>query len=877
MQILGGRSALVRTVAGGLATPDAVGVVLVGEAGIGKTVIARQVSHELQDAGRVIPVTGGTGLRSIPYGALSRYLVGLSPADTGSPSVVLRHFLRHIAPELKAQALPVILVDDAHTLDNESALLIMQLATARKVRILATARQVPGPVGEFARAAKDGLLAYHLVEPLTLADVRELCGQVLGGPVLTGTVRMLATTTRGNPLLLTMLLEQFRDQGHLVAEQGVWRTRGPRPAIAAPLADLLLHGLGERGSDELAVLEAVAVDGCIPLASLEAEVERGVLARLAQERLIEVDPTNGQSVSLRHPLHAEALRLGVPAARALAHAETVRAAVPEPPRDPNGLTDWVASALRTSAPVADPVLLRAARAANRLHDPALALEVLRAVGEPGPTPTYLLETAWAQEAGGNRQLARVLLDEALRTAADPAVVRDATVLSLHLRRHAREGKRALHQDVERWARRLDTAGDVGGDPQGRDAARSAARLLRTAVGILDGNLYALPDLEAAPPDPDLPAEVRLGHLTLLAHALTRSGKPQAASRTLEEAQQLLEDGPEHLLTYRDAVAGEHLISLIGTGAWDHARGRFHRCYPPDARSSFLLSGWLDVIDGSRSLRTGQFRDAREHLVLAVEAFRDSDGLHLLEWVSGAAAYACARAGDARGAETLIDAYGPAEGGSDAVARRMGDAHLAAARGHLGEEGAVARLRSIAARAEGRQSLLVAATALDHAAVLGDRTALGPLAEVTRAFDGEAGGALHRFAAAAAAGDREALLAESDASRRRGYLPLAVRCLEEASLAGPAGAAARGIDRQLAALRAELRVVPGGSAVSPVHGARLTRGEEVIVKLVAAGHTNREIAEIRGISTRTVEGHLYRIFAKLGISRREVLQQPDLVP
>jgi len=455
-------------------------------------------------------------------------------------------------------------------------------------------------------------------------------------------------------------------------------------------------------------------------------------------------------------------------------------------------------------------------------------------------------------------------------------VRDGSVLSLHLRHHAREGEHALHQDVERWTRLLDAAAsDVDGDPQEREAAGAASRLLRSAVEILDGSLHGLSGLEEAPA-PDLSAEVRLGHLTLLAHALTRSGRPRAASRTLDEAQSLLEGDPEHLLTYRDAVAGEHLISLVGSGAWDHARDRFHRCYPPDAPNSFLLSGWLDVIDGTRSLWTGRFRDAREHLVLAVEAFRDSDDLHLLDWVSGAAAYACARAGDTSGAEALIDAYGPPRGGSDAVARRMGDAHIAAASGHLGDDGALKRLRSIASRAQGRRSLLVAATALDHAVVLGDRTALGPLAEVTRAFDGEAGAALHRFAAAAVAGDRETLLGEGEASRRQGYLPLAVRCLEEASLAGPGGATARGIDRQLAALRAELRVVPGGSSVPPAHGARLTRGEEVIVKLVAAGHTNREIAEIRGISTRTVEGHLYRIFAKLGISRREVLQQPDLL-
>jgi DNA-binding CsgD family transcriptional regulator len=41
-------------------------------------------------------------------------------------------------------------------------------------------------------------------------------------------------------------------------------------------------------------------------------------------------------------------------------------------------------------------------------------------------------------------------------------------------------------------------------------------------------------------------------------------------------------------------------------------------------------------------------------------------------------------------------------------------------------------------------------------------------------------------------------------------------------------------------------------------------------LAAAGLSNRQIAERLSVSVRTVEGHIYRIFAKLGIERREQL-------
>jgi DNA-binding NarL/FixJ family response regulator len=52
--------------------------------------------------------------------------------------------------------------------------------------------------------------------------------------------------------------------------------------------------------------------------------------------------------------------------------------------------------------------------------------------------------------------------------------------------------------------------------------------------------------------------------------------------------------------------------------------------------------------------------------------------------------------------------------------------------------------------------------------------------------------------------------------------------------------------------------------------KLTRREQEIAALVQAAASNREIALQLGLSLRTVEGHLYRMFAKLGISHREDL-------
>jgi DNA-binding CsgD family transcriptional regulator len=48
---------------------------------------------------------------------------------------------------------------------------------------------------------------------------------------------------------------------------------------------------------------------------------------------------------------------------------------------------------------------------------------------------------------------------------------------------------------------------------------------------------------------------------------------------------------------------------------------------------------------------------------------------------------------------------------------------------------------------------------------------------------------------------------------------------------------------------------------------LTLREVEIIRLLAAGLTNRQIAERLGLSVRTVDAHLRSIYAKLGVKSR----------
>ena len=51
---------------------------------------------------------------------------------------------------------------------------------------------------------------------------------------------------------------------------------------------------------------------------------------------------------------------------------------------------------------------------------------------------------------------------------------------------------------------------------------------------------------------------------------------------------------------------------------------------------------------------------------------------------------------------------------------------------------------------------------------------------------------------------------------------------------------------------------------------MTRREREIAGLAARGLTDAEIAERLGVSARTVESHLHRAYAKLGVTSRHDL-------
>ena len=114
---------------------------------------------------------------------------------------------------------------------------------------------------------------------------------------------------------------------------------------------------------------------------------------------------------------------------------------------------------------------------------------------------------------------------------------------------------------------------------------------------------------------------------------------------------------------------------------------------------------------------------------------------------------------------------------------------------------------------------------------------------------------------------QALEAPYEAARVRVLLGLAYRALGDRDTAAMELDAARWVFRQLGALPDVLRVEALVRDAAPKAAGGLTAREVEVLRLVAAGKTNRAIAADLFLSERTVDRHVSNIFAKLGLSSR----------
>ncbi|MGA4792472.1 MULTISPECIES: LuxR C-terminal-related transcriptional regulator [Nocardia] len=830
-----------------------VGAILTGDAGVGKTTLARQATAAV--GGSVRWVAGTESARSIPLGVFA-HMVGVYTAH--DPVT----FMAAAREALLSDGDTIIGVDDAHLLDQLSATLLLQLAIDKAARIVCTVRsgvQVPDAVTSLW---KDGHLLRIDLTPFSEPQSVELVESMLGGQLEGFTANLMWESSGGNALFLRHLVEGALEAGTLRQVNGVWQLRG-RAAVTSELAALLEDRVEQLPESVLRVLELLTF--CEP-------IDLDVLAELAGEDAVEQAETrgviriveNGHQLLVRynHPLFGEVIRrrLGIASARRL--------------------RGRLYSSLR-ERPIKS--------ASDRIRLAELALDSDKSAD------LELFEAAAADAIG----LANIPLGERFARAAVErrGGVESADLLARALlwQGHRIEAERTLASfdpdqlnevQLARWgSTRVSNLLWAMGDADRADEVLSLVRSrvrhpkivltlrgLASACEVNENRLEeAFTDAEAVMSTPDAPAWAVWWASFGGGLALALMGRSAAAREYTLRGHQVEEqvDGPTRFMS-----AHAEVLALTFTGELEAARRCASGYFGYSAPGQYLAWGLSKILQGTVDVAQGHFPEGVENLEQALAALT----------AEGAAAWMFpARIRLAEAYSALGRAAEAAE--TIAEARLRGGRHSAVYEPQLeiarawqaAAEGTVApavRLAIGAADAAARSHQhAIEAMALHTAARFGDRTVAGRLADIAARIDGALVQVQARHAVAVASQDGPGLDNAAAEFERMGALLSAADAAAQA-----ASAHERHGDRrrllESAATANRLAAACGGASTPALRQSAqplpLTAREREIANLVAAGLSNRQIADRLTVSVRTVEGHLYRACMKLDVTDREAL-------
>lgn len=382
----------------------------------------------------------------------------------------------------------------------------------------------------------------------------------------------------------------------------------------------------------------------------------------------------------------------------------------------------------------------------------------------------------------------------------------------------------------------------------RDLAARAALALANVQVRVDDPLGGRPLLQEA-----LEAALASGDVSLAVETcatLTNSyywtGELRESLRYAEQRRELAERAGD-LFALRHAHSWLALLEIT-RGDWDRARSLIGRSEQDLVHlASPEPLAFLRVVDGFLCLRVGDLKRATDRLTEALATFEEIDPATVV-WYDGLLALILVRAG-------RLD-----EARARAIAQRSRLASLPA--------------RSLPARSAQCALGLVFAALGDVEAGAACEAALRPYADDYH----WAPARLSLAALAAQRGDAPTALADLDAAERQareqGRRPdVALIHLERARLltrldARPAAAKARD---ELAELGMLADVALADDLITSLSSSGgpggLSPREVEVLRLVARGRTNREIAAELVISERTAVNHVSHIFDKLGVGHR----------
>jgi DNA-binding CsgD family transcriptional regulator len=829
------------------------GIAIAGRAGVGKSRLAREAVSAATASGWAVRQVAATATgRSLPLGTFASWTDDFD----GAPLTLARRVIRALTADTPSERL-LVLVDDAHLLDDLSALVVHQLVLQQAATVIVTIRS--GQLAPDAVTAlwKDGLIQRLELQPLSRDESGELLRHALELPPDERCAERMWRLTRGNALYLRQLVEQEQRAGRLVAVRDETRWLGDLEASPS-LIEVVEHQIGAMSDAVREVVDLVAVGEPVDWQCLVALVDPAAAEEAERRELIRA---TGDSVFVGHPMYAE-VRLKQCGPLRL---RRLRGMVASAMKDGTGPANavrrgmlWLESDLAHDTQV----LKSAAAAACTLLDFDLAARLSRAAEESGLGVEARVDRAYNLVLSQQGEEAKEVIENiAAEEVPESSFINDAILRAANL-------LWAMRSPEESW-RVIDEA-------------------LETAEGLRAGQLLAYRAnqlvLAARPAEViDMMRTVDYGALDDFGEAVRICSETLALAEVgrVGEALAKAHDG------YRVTDSCQQGSFLSETLVEFHSftlavAGRIHEAVEVSQR---FLDDWTDkpsnaramaaAIVGATALAAGDLRSAAR--TLPAESARDDPDMVLFNSFyrfQMLRAQALARLGELDAAE---DAIGIAEADWHPTYVQvelnglLAKTWLAAGRQRVSEARQYGRQAAEFTRAHGQLAREV--QCLQTLVQLDDTSVIPRLEELATLVEGPRAQLVARYAQALSADDAPELDLVAGEFESMGDLLAAADASGQAAAshrrAGRAGSAMTSAGRT-----ARLATACGGSISPAIVAAHLTipftQREREIAILVAQGLSNRAIAETVSLSTRTVEGHIYRASCKAGVVRRSEL-------